>query len=80
MNHTLVIAEAGVNHNGDMDLAFRLIESAASAGADVVKFQTFRAQDLATDQADKADYQYRNTGKSESQLAMLQNLVKVQIF
>ena len=43
MIHTLVIAEAGVNHNGDLNLAFRLVEAAAQAGADVVKFQTFQA-------------------------------------
>ena len=42
VNHTLVIAEAGVNHNGDFNLAFRLVEAAAQAGADVVKFQTFK--------------------------------------
>lgn len=74
MNHTLVIAEAGVNHNGDLQLAFQLVEAAAQAGADVVKFQTFRAQGLATDQADKASYQKETTGGSENQLTMLQKL------
>ena len=74
MNHTLVIAEAGVNHNGDLNLAFRLVEAAAQAGADVVKFQTFQAQELATDQANKAAYQKDATGGSESQLTMLQKL------
>ena len=54
MNHTLVIAEAGVNHNGDLNLAFRLAESAAEAGADVVKFQTFDAKQLATASASNA--------------------------
>ena len=48
MKDTLVIAEAGVNHNGDLNLAFRLVEAAANAGADVVKFQTFDAKQLAT--------------------------------
>jgi N,N'-diacetyllegionaminate synthase len=74
MNQTLVIAEAGVNHNGDLKLAFQLVEAAAKVGADVVKFQTFRAQDLATNEADKAAYQKENTGDSDSQLAMLQKL------
>lgn len=74
MNHTLVIAEAGVNHNGDLKLAFQLVEAAAQAGADVVKFQTFKAQELATTQADKAAYQKHGTGESESQLSMLQKL------
>jgi N,N'-diacetyllegionaminate synthase len=74
MNHTLVIAEAGVNHNGDLKLAFQLVEAAAQAGADVVKFQTFQAQELATGQADKAAYQTETTGEEESQLAMLRKL------
>jgi len=74
MNRTLLIAEAGVNHNGDLNLAFRLVEAAAQAGADVVKFQTFRAQELATDQADKAKYQKERTGEAESQLTMLNKL------
>ncbi len=71
---TIIIAEAGVNHNGDLQLAYRLVEAAAQAGADVVKFQTFRAQELATDQADKAAYQKETTEEGESQLAMLQKL------
>ena len=74
MNHTLVIAEAGVNHNGELKLAFQLVEAAAQAGADVVKFQTFQAQELATSQADKTDYHNETTGESESQLAMLLKL------
>lgn len=74
MNHTLVIAEAGVNHNGDLNLAFRLVEAAAQAGADVVKFQSFQARELATDQANKAAYQKEATGRSENQLTMLQKL------
>jgi sialic acid synthase SpsE len=61
MKHTLVIAEAGVNHNGDLQLAFQLVEAAAQAGADVVKFQTFQAQELATGKADKAVYQKKTT-------------------
>ena len=71
---TIIIAEAGVNHNGNMDLAFRLVEAAAQAGADVVKFQTFQAQELATVQADKAAYQKKTTGVTDSQLSMLRKL------
>jgi N,N'-diacetyllegionaminate synthase len=78
MNRTLVIAEAGVNHNGDLKLAFQLVEAAAKAGADVVKFQTFQAQELATSQADKAAYQKETTGDSENQLTMLQKLELTQ--
>lgn len=71
---TLVIAEAGVNHNGALDLALRMVEVAADAGADVVKFQTFKAEHLATAAAAKADYQVANTGDSGSQLEMLRRL------
>lgn len=71
---TLIIAEAGVNHNGDIDMALRLIDAAASAGADLVKFQTFSADRLVTTNAKKADYQARTTAKDESQHAMIQRL------
>lgn len=70
----LIIAEAGVNHNGDMDIARRLIDAAADAGADLVKFQTFNANRLVTRGAKKADYQTQATGAGESQHAMLQRL------
>lgn len=71
---TLIIAEAGVNHNGDEQLAFKLVDKAYEAGADVVKFQTFKAKNLVTEEALQADYQIANTGKQESQLAMLSRL------
>lgn len=71
---TLVIAEAGVNHNGSRQLALELIDVAAAAGADVVKFQTFKACDLVTAQAAKAAYQVANTRDAGSQLAMLSRL------
>lgn len=69
-----VIAEAGVNHNGDLQMARALIDVAVEAGADAVKFQTFRAELLATADAPKAEYQLQATGDSESQLAMLRRL------
>ena len=69
-----VIAEAGVNHNGDLALAHRLVEVAAEAGADAVKFQTFRAEALATADAPKAGYQKAATDSAESQFAMLRRL------
>ncbi len=71
---TLIIAEAGVNHNGDEVLAFQLVDAAYRAGADIVKFQTFKAKNLVTEQAKQADYQVANTQKQESQLAMLSRL------
>lgn len=76
MNHsrTLIIAEAGVNHNGDLAMAKRLIEVAAEAGVDLVKFQTFSADRLATSSASKADYQAQSTDADESQQAMLRRL------
>lgn len=69
-----IIAEAGVNHNGDPLLARRLIREAAAAGADAVKFQTFRAARLVTAGAGQARYQQVNSGRQESQLAMLKRL------
>ena len=79
MSEVLVIAEAGVNHNGDLKLAEKLVDAAAAAGADLVKFQTFEATKVASASADKAAYQTRNTGdagtaRDNSQLAMLREL------
>lgn len=74
MSRIFIIAEAGVNHNGDLETAKRLVEEAARAGADAVKFQTFRAEALVCKDARKADYQMRTTGQAESQLAMLKKL------
>lgn len=75
MSHTIIIAEAGVNHNGDMKLAEQLIDVAAAAGADYVKFQTFKAEKLVSREAKKADYQLNNfKQESDSQLEMLKSL------
>ena len=72
--NVLIIAEAGVNHNGDLGLAKQLIDVAAEAGADFVKFQTFNANSLVTHTAKKADYQTKNTDGNESQHEMLRRL------
>lgn len=75
MQHVTIIAEAGVNHNGNMENAFQLIDAAADAGADYIKFQTFKADNLVSKSTKKAEYQIQNTGnKEESQLEMLRKL------
>lgn len=75
MKRTLIIAEAGVNHNGSIDMAKQLIDAAADAGVDYVKFQTFKAENLVTKSATKAEYQQRNIGNGDnSQYAMLKKL------
>ncbi|WP_332029728.1 N-acetylneuraminate synthase [Kaistella sp.] len=75
MNRVLIIAEAGVNHNGSIENAFRLIDAAFDAGVDYVKFQTFKSENLVSKSAKKADYQIQNTGNSsDSQYEMLKKL------
>ncbi len=69
-----IIAEAGVNNNGDLELAKKLVDVAVEAGADAVKFQTFTAELLVTGTAEQAEYQTRNIGKTESQFDMLKRL------
>jgi N-acetylneuraminate synthase len=71
---TQIIAEAGVNHNGDVGMALELVDKAALAGADYVKFQSFKAEKLASHAAMKARYQLKTTSENENQLAMLRRL------
>jgi len=71
---TFIIAEAGVNHNGDVELAKKMVDVAKEAGADVVKFQTFSAEKLVTKDASMASYQSKNTGIEQSQQEMLKKL------
>ena len=73
--HTIIIAEAGVNHNGSLELAKQLVDKAVKAGVDYIKFQTFRASNLVTKTAKQAEYQQKNIGKGgESQYQMLKKL------
>lgn len=74
MKKVFVIAEAGVNHNGSLDLAKKLIDVASEAGADAVKFQTFKAEKLVSKSIQKAAYQKENTNKNESQFDMIKKL------
>ena len=74
MKRTLIIAEAGVNHNGDIAKAKALIDKGAEAGVDYVKFQTFKAEKLVTKQAQRAAYQDKNTQNNDSQYEMLKKL------
>lgn len=74
MKHTIIIAEAGVNHNGSYDRAVDMIHAAARAGVDYVKFQTFQSEKLVSASAPRAEYQKRNCGGDDSQLAMLRAL------
>ncbi|MCF8067735.1 MAG: N-acetylneuraminate synthase [Desulfobacterales bacterium] len=72
-NHVFIIAEAGVNHNGSVALAKKLIDIAAEAGADAIKFQTYKTEELLSKNAPKAAYQNKNTPLNESQFEMLKN-------
>lgn len=72
--HTFIIAEAGVNHNGRIDNALALIDAAADAGANAVKFQTFKTEALVSKTAEQAEYQAENTGQNQSQFQLLKNL------
>lgn len=75
MNHTIIIAEAGVNHNGSIELAKQLVDKAVEAGVDFIKFQTFKAANLVTKSAQQADYQKKNIGGGDSsQYQMLKRL------
>src|SRR5690242_2484588 len=73
-DRVLIIAEAGVNHNGSFENAMKMIDVAADSGADVIKFQTFKAEMLATPGAQKAEYQISNTKTKGSQVEMLRAL------
>lgn len=74
MNKVFIIAEAGVNHNGDIKIAKRMIDAAVNAGAEAVKFQTFRAENVVCKTAKKARYQIETTNQSETQYEMLKKL------
>ena len=74
MRRTFIISEAGVNHNGSLELAKKLVDVAAEAGADAVKFQTFKAEAVVSRFAPKAEYQKQTTDANESQLEMIKKL------
>ena len=69
-----IIAEAGVNHNGSLEIAKELAREAKKAGADYIKFQTYRTENLVTHNAKKAEYQIKNTNQTDSQFGMLKKL------
>ena len=73
-NKVYIIAEAGVNHNGDFKIALKMIDEAVKSGADAVKFQTFISNNLASEHAQKADYQKKTTDINEKQIHMLKKL------
>lgn len=78
LKRCLIIAEAGVNHNGDVNIAFQLCDAAKEAGADVVKFQTWKTEEIITKNVVQAEYQKENTGVQESQFDMLKKLELTQ--
>ena len=80
MTNVLVIAEAGVNHNGEIDLAYELIDQAICSGADVVKFQAAIPELVATEKAEKADYQKKTTGSDKSQLEMIRRHQSFELY
>ena len=73
-NKVIIIAEAGVNHNGSLKLAKKLVDKALKAKADYIKFQTFKAESISTKNALKANYQKRTSSNSETQFQMLKKL------
>lgn len=75
MNRTVIIAEAGVNHNGDLKLAKQMVKTAKECGADIVKFQTAKLESLVSKSAPMAEYQKENTGRTESQMNMLKRIL-----
>ncbi|MGR3301644.1 MAG: N-acetylneuraminate synthase family protein [Candidatus Scalindua sp.] len=77
MSKVFIIAEAGVNHNGSLEICKKLIDVSVQAGADAVKFQTFRAERLVTATASKVDYQIGNMGTDELQFEMLEKIEKL---
>jgi len=74
MKRVFIIAEAGVNHNGSLDIAKKMVDAAVEAGADAIKFQTFQAAELVSKFAPKAEYQKKSTKSNESQLEMINKL------
>lgn len=74
MSRIYIIAEAGVNHNGSLEIAKKLVDAAGKAGADAIKFQTFKAENIVTKNASRAEYQVKNTGEDASQYSMLKKL------
>ncbi len=75
MEKTLIIAEAGVNHNGSLELAMKMVDEAKNTGADIVKFQTGKPENVISRYADKAEYQKKTTGSEESQLDMVRRIM-----